>query len=158
MKKVGICAIMFYVTEHRTKMERRDILKREIDIKKELKIELGQIIKSNREAKGDSQRGLAKAIDLPNSNLKYIEDGINAPSFEIYKKIMIELNPNSKDRERMDYLYSGIRGTPPPDICEIVMNNPSLYGVLRAIDIESKISNEHVKKFAEIISAGNKGE
>ena len=79
-------------------------------------------------------------------------------SHEIYKKIMIELNPNSKDRERMDYLYSGIRGTPPPDICEIVMNNPSLYGVLRAIDIESKISNEHVKRFAEIISAGNKGE
>lgn len=71
---------------------------------------------------------------------------------------MIELNPNSKDRERMDYLYSRIRGTPPPDICEIVMNNPSLYGVLRAIDIESKISNEHVKKFAEIISVGNKGE
>ena len=138
--------------------ERRSILNREIDNKKELKEELGQLIKFNRKAKGETQRGLARAIDVPNSNLKYIEDGINAPSFETYKKIMIELNPNSKDRERMDYLYSGIRGTPPPDICEIVMNNPSLYGVLRAIDIESKISNEHVKRFAEIISAGNKGE
>ena len=138
--------------------EKRSISNQEIDNKKELKEELGQLIKFNRKAKGESQRGLARAIDVPNSNLKYIEDGINAPSFEIYKKIMIELNPNSKDRERMDYLYSGIRGTPPPDICEIVMNNPSLYGVLRAIDIESKISNEHVKRFAEIISAGNKGE
>ena len=77
--------------------ERRSILNREIDNKKELKEELGQLIKFNRKAKGESQRGLAKAIDLPNSNLKYIEDGINAPSFEIYKKIMIELNPNSKD-------------------------------------------------------------
>lgn len=80
-------------------------MNQEIDNKKELKEELGQLIKSNRKAKGESQRGLAKAIDLPNSNLKYIEDGINAPSFEIYKKIMIELNPNSKDREKMDYLY-----------------------------------------------------
>ena len=127
----------------------------EIEDKKELKEELGKKIKSIREAMGISQRELARRIDLPNSNLKYIEDGINAPSFEIYKKIIIELNPNSKDRERMDYLYSGIRGTPPPDICEIVMNNPSLYGALRAIDIESKISNDHVKRFAEIISAGN---
>lgn len=133
-------------------------MKREKKDKKQLKFELGQIIKSNREAKGDSQRGLAKAIDLPNTNLKYIEDGINAPSFEIYKKIIFELNPNSKDRERMDYLYSQIRGTPPPDICEIVMNNPSLYGVLRSIYIEPKITNDNVKRFAEIISAGNKGE
>lgn len=53
MKKVGICAIMFYVIEHITK-GRRGILKRETDIKKELKVELGQMIKSNREAKGDS--------------------------------------------------------------------------------------------------------
>ena len=150
MKKVGICAIMFYVTEHRTKRGRRDILKHEIDIKKELKIELGQIIKSNREAKGDSQRGLATAIDLPNSNLKYIEDGINAPSFEIYKKIMIELNPNSKDRERMDYLYSGIRGTPPPDICEFIMGNTELYEAIRGNS--SKLDNEQIKKISLIIN------
>lgn len=85
MKNIGEYDIMFYVIEHRTK-ERRSILNRDIDNKKELKEELGQLIKFNRKAKGESQRGLAKAIDLPNSNLKYIEDGINAPSFEIYKK------------------------------------------------------------------------
>lgn len=111
--------------------ERRSILNREIDNKKELKEELGKLIKFNRKAKGESQRGLAKAIDLPNSNLKYIEDGINAPSFEIYKKIMIELNPNSKDRERMDYLYSQIRGTPPPDICEFMLANNDIFNSIR---------------------------
>lgn len=58
-------------------------MKCQIDNRKELKIELGQIIKFNREAKGSSQRKLAKAIGLPNSNLKYIEDGINAPSPEV---------------------------------------------------------------------------
>lgn len=133
-------------------------MKREIDIKKELKIELGQIIKSNREAKGDSQRGLAKAINLPNSNLKYIEDGINAPSPEVYKNIILLLKPSDKDRGRMDYLYSQIRGTPPPDICDIVMKNTNLYEVLRAVGIETKISDNQVEKFAEIISAENRGE
>ena len=104
---------------------------KEQDSKKELKEELGKIIKSYRLEKGMSQRGLAKAIDLPNSNLKYIEDGINAPSFEVYKKIMRELNPNAKDRGRMDYLYSKIRGTPPPDICDFMLANHELFTAIR---------------------------
>ena len=138
--------------------ERRSILNREIDNKKELKEELGQLIKFNRKAKGESQRGLAKAIDLPNSNLKYIEDGINAPSPEVYKNIILLLKPSYEDRGRMDYLYSQIRGTPPPDICDIVMKNTNLYGFLRAVGIEIKISDNQVEKFAEIISAKNRGE
>lgn len=62
-------------------------------------------MKFNRKAKAESQRGLAKAIDLPNSNLKYIEDGINAPSPEVYKNIILLLKPNDEDWGRMDYLY-----------------------------------------------------
>ena len=126
-------------------------MKHEIDIKKELKIELGQIIKSNRGAKGDSQRGLAKAIDLPNSNLKYIEDGINAPSFEIYKKIMIELNPNSKDREKMDYLYSRIRGTPPPDICEFMLANNEMFDSIRKN--KCKLTRTQTEKLNTLLEA-----
>lgn len=125
-------------------------MKHEIDIKKELKIELGQIIKSNRGAKGDSQRGLAKAIDLPNSNLKYIEDGINAPSPEVYKNIIQLLKPGDKDRRRMDYLYSQIRGTPPPDICEFIMGNTELYEAIRGNS--SKLDNEQIKKISLIIN------
>lgn len=106
-------------------------MNREIDHKKELKEELGELIKFNRKEIGESQRGLSKAIGLPNSNLKYIEDGINAPSFEIYKKIMAKLNPNSKARERMDYLYSAIRGTPPPDICEFILANNEIFNSIR---------------------------
>lgn len=106
-------------------------MKCETDNKKELKEELGKIIKSNREAKGDSQRGLAKAIDLPNSNLKYIEDGINAPSPEVYKNIIQLLKPGDKDRRRMDYLYSQIRGIPPPDICEFMLANNEIFCSIR---------------------------
>ena len=111
--------------------ERRSILNREIDNKKELKEELGQLIKFNRKAKGESQRGLAKAIDLPNSNLKYIEDGINAPSPEVYKNIILLLKPSYEDRGRMDYLYSQIRRTPPPDICEFIIENDKVFESIR---------------------------
>lgn len=106
-------------------------MNREIDNKKELKEELGQLIKFNRKAKGESQRGLAKAIDLPNSNLKYIEDGINAPSPEVYKNIILLLKPSDKDRGRMDHLYSQIRGTPPPDICEFMLANKGIFNSIR---------------------------
>ena len=41
---------MFYVAEHRTK-RKEEISNREIDNKKELKEELGQLIKFNRKAK-----------------------------------------------------------------------------------------------------------
>ena len=106
-------------------------MKAENEDKKQLKVELGKLIKSNREAKDYSQRGLAKAIDLPNSNLKYIEDGINAPSPEVYKNIILQLNPNDKDRDKMDYLYSQIRGTPPPDICEFMIENDEVFNAIR---------------------------
>ena len=106
-------------------------MKTENEDKKQLKGELGKLIKSNREAKDYSQRGLAKAIDLPNSNLKYIEDGINAPSPEVYKNIILQLNPNDKDRDKMDYLYSQIRGTPPPDICEFMIENDEVFNAIR---------------------------
>ena len=122
--------------------EKRSISNQEIDNKKELKEELGQLIKFNRKAKGESQRGLAKAIDLPNSNLKYIEDGINAPSPEVYKNIILLLKPNDEDRVRMDYLYSQIRGTPPPDICEFIIENDEVFESIRKN--KCKLTRTHI--------------
>ena len=122
--------------------EKRSISNQEIDNKKELKEELGQLIKFNRKVKGESQRGLAKAIDLPNSNLKYIEDGINAPSPEVYKNIILLLKPNDEDRGRMDYLYSQIRGTPPPDICEFIIENDEVFESIRKN--KCKLTRTHI--------------
>ena len=122
--------------------EKRSISNQEIDNKKELKEELGQLIKFNRKAKVESQRGLAKAIDLPNSNLKYIEDGINAPSPEVYKNIILLLKPNDEDRGRMDYLYSQIRGTPPPDICEFIIENDEVFESIRKN--KCKLTRTHI--------------
>lgn len=123
-------------------------------IKKQLKVELGKLIKSNREAKDYSQRGFAKVIDLPNSNLKYIEDGINAPSPEVYKNIILQLNPNDKDRDKMDYLYSQIRRTPPPDICEFMIENDEVFNAIRKnkyklTRIQTGQLNKLLESFAE---------
>ncbi|MDU7069958.1 helix-turn-helix transcriptional regulator [Campylobacter ureolyticus] len=129
-------------------------MKTENEDKKQLKVELGKLIKSNREAKDYSQRGLAKVIDLPNSNLKYIEDGINAPSPEVYKNIILQLNPNDKDRDKMDYLYSQIRRTPPPDICEFMIENDEVFNAIRKnkyklTRIQTGQLNKLLESFAE---------
>ena len=133
-------------------------MNREIDNKKGLKEEFGQLKKFNRKAKGESKRGLTRAIDVPNSNLKYIEDGINAPSPEVYKKIILLLKPDDKDRGRMDNLYSQIRGTPPPDICEFMIENVYLYDVLRSLDNNYKKHDIKTKILNEVIFDVNKGE
>ena len=44
---------------------------------------LGQLI---RDCRGTlSQSKLAKKVGLPRSNMKYIEDGVNAPTAEVYE-------------------------------------------------------------------------
>jgi len=81
-----------------------------------------------------SQRELARKIDLPNSNLKYIEDGVNAPTHEVYADIIKTLKPKPKDLEEMDTLFSLIRKTPPPDVCNIINENKGMTEVIRIID------------------------
>ena len=59
---------------------------------------------------------------------------------------MIKLDPNSKDRERMDYLYSGIRGTPPPDICEFLMDNSMEFEFSSYIAFFRAVITFYIKK------------
>lgn len=88
---------------------------------KEQKLLLGQAIKAIRT---DDERGyvslrkMEDAVGIPASNIKYIEDGVNAPSPEAYEAIIKELNPTDEERKELDRLYSLIRGTPPPDVCK----------------------------------------
>ena len=81
-----------------------------------------------------SQRKLAGAVGLPPSNMKYIEDGVNAPSPEIYNKIIGILKPESKKRKEMDRLYMFIRKVPPPDVCKTMIENEAINEVMRMID------------------------
>lgn len=96
------------------------------------KMELGELLKSCR---GEiSLRKVADEIGLPPSNLKYIEDGVNAPTGEVFRKLILVLNPDTKTRSKMDKLYMAIREVPPPDVCDIIIKNQALISVLRPLD------------------------
>ena len=99
---------------------------------KNQKIKLGKLIKDCRGER--SLRCVAAAIGLSPSNLKYIEDGVNAPSPEIYIKLMHELEPKGKIKKDIEHSYMLIRQAPPPDIYEIIKTNERLNESLRIIE------------------------
>lgn len=110
------------------------------------KKKLGKLISKCR---GDkmSQSQLAKRVGLARSNMKYIEDGVNAPTADIYKRIIEELLPSPKRKAEMDRLFTKIRRVPPPDVCDVLLNNiqlmnsiQSLYGIQITDDQSKKIS------------------
>ncbi len=92
-----------------------------------------------------SQRELAKQINLSNSNLKYIEDGVNAPTHEIYAAIIKVLSPGPKEQKEMDRLFSLIRKTPPPDVCNIINETEGMNEAIRIID-GVPLNNEQLEK------------
>ena len=99
---------------------------------KNQKIELGILLK---ECRGErSLRNVAAAVGLSPSNLKYIEDGVNAPSPEIYIKLMHELEPKGKVKKDIEHAYMIIRQAPPPDVCKVITNNENLNDSLRVLE------------------------
>ena len=129
---------------------------------KKAKQKLGKTIKKLRENKEFSLRELARSVNLPPSNMKYIEDGINAPSPDKYLAIIRYLSPDSKNRDELDTAYSIIRGTPPPDVCNIICKNKGLNDVLRIIDGQTLSANQIeqlkqlIKSFKVEIEKGDK--
>lgn len=110
---------------------------------------------------GTSLRKIAEQIGLPHSNLKYIEDGVHAPTAEIYGKLISVLKPPAKERGKMDELYMAIRETPPPDVCNTILQNKSLITALRSLDgitLTADQSNEIQKLILSIAEANRKGE
>ena len=100
------------------------------DIKKQ-RIKLGKLIKDCRGEK--TMRSVAVAVGLSPSNLKYIEDGTNAPSPKIYTKLMQTLEPKGKIKKDIERAYMIIREAPPPDVYQIIKKNEGLNDSLRII-------------------------
>ena len=94
--------------------------------------ELGQLIRDCRKTLSQSQ--LAKKVGLPRSNMKYIEDGVNAPTAAVYDKLIKELNPDLETRQHMDQLYMAIRKVPPPDVCRTITQNKGLVDAMRILE------------------------
>ena len=99
---------------------------------KDMIIELGLLIRDCRGTLSQSQ--LAKRVGLPRSNMKYIEDGVNAPTAEVYDKLIKELKPDMQTRQRMDRLYMAIRKVPPPDVCRTITQNKDLVDAMRKLE------------------------
>ena len=105
--------------------------KKNFSMQDKKKKELGKLIRDLRESREISLRSLADAVGLSPSNLSYIEKGVNAPTGEVYLKIVEKINPDKKAYQKMDELYMAIRNLPPPDICELLMKNPELIEQIR---------------------------
>lgn len=118
---------------------------------KEAKVILGQLIKNRRNEKDLSLRSLARKVKIPVSNMKYIEDGVNAPGPEKYEALLDALSISAKNRSKYDSVYSVIRGTPPPDICKIICNNSGLNQVLRYIDNNRKLTKNQLSQIESLI-------
>ena len=101
--------------------------------------QLGELIS---EIRGErSLRKVAEPSGIPASQLQYIERGNMAPTAEVYPKLLNTLHPDKKQRSKMDQLYMTIRKAPPPDVCELLINNPNLITVLRSLK-DTKLSKQ----------------
>ena len=116
--------------------------KKNFDVQYETKQSLGNMISRLRQSHNLSLRQFAKLINLPPSNVTYLEKGVNAPSPEVYARIVNVLSPNVQEHQEMDMYYCKIRNIPPPDVCEILLNIPELREKLRILNNVQLSSNQ----------------
>ena len=102
-----------------------------------------------------SLRKIAKPSGIPASQLQYLEKGTMAPTADVYPKLLNVLNPSEKQRTKMDHLYMAIRKTPPPDICDLIINNQNLIPVLRAME-GAVLTSEKMKALLTAIAQENR--
>ena len=113
-------------------------------------IELGLLIRDCRGTLSQSQ--LAKRVGLPRSNMKYIEDGVNAPTADVYDKLIKELKPDLQARQRMDRLYMAIRKVPPPDICRTITQNKDLVDAMRKLE-GCNLTSDQIESVAALFAS-----
>lgn len=99
-----------------------------------------------------SQRQLAAAVGLLPSNMKYIEDGINCPTADVYSRLIAVLNPSEKKRAELDQAYMLIRNTPPPDVCNRVKKDQHLINLIRAMD-DAPLTETQTKQIMTLLSS-----
>lgn len=99
-----------------------------------------------------SQRQLALRVDLSPSNMKYIEDGINCPTAEVYSKLIGALNPTARNRKAMDEAYMLIRNAPPPDVCDRVKNDSKLMDAIRSMD-DTPLTETQARQLRELFAS-----
>ena len=115
--------------------------------------QLGELITECRGTR--SLRKIAKPSGIPASQMQYLEKGIMSPTADFYPKLLNVLNPSEKQRTKMDHLYMAILKTPPPDICDLIINNQNLIPVLRAME-GAVLTSEKMKALLTAIAQENR--
>ena len=116
---------------------------------------LGELI---RECRGSrSLRKIAEPSSIPASQLLSIENGTMAPTADVYPKLLNTLQPEEKLQAEMDQLYMTIRKTPPPDVCELIINNQILLSVLRKIGSEKSTEEQIESLLTSFLQENVKG-
>ena len=110
---------------------------------------LGELIAEYRGER--SLRQIAFPSGIAASQLQSIERGILAPTADVYPKLLATLQPDEKQKTELDRLYMTIRKTPPPDVCELLINNPDLITILRAIE-DAKLSEKDMNSALTLIA------
>ena len=110
---------------------------------------LGELIT---ECRGErSLRQIAFPSGIAASQLQSIERGFLAPTADVYLKLLDTLHPDEKQHTKMDQLYMTIRKTPPPDVCELLINNPNLIELLRVME-DVKLSKKDMNSALALIA------
>ena len=98
-----------------------------------------------------SLRKVAEPSGIPASQLQYIERGTMAPTAEVYGKLLDTLQPTREQQAELERLFMTIRKTPPPDVCELLINNPNLITVLRSME-DAKLSKKDMNSALALIA------
>ena len=110
---------------------------------------LGEMIA---ECRGErSLRQIAFPSGIAASQLQSIERGYLAPTADVYPKLLDTLQPDEKQKAELDRLYMTIRKTPPPDVCELLINNPNLIELLRVME-DAKLSKNDMNSALALIA------
>lgn len=118
------------------------------------KVALGQFISDLRNKKGFSLRKFADAVGLSPSNMTYIEKGINAPTAEVYEKILKELNPKTEEKNKMNRLFCRVRKVPTPEVCQVILNNYELGERIKSIG-NTVLTSEQLNLVEELFKSFN---
>ena len=84
--------------------------------------------------------------------MKYIEDGVNAPTAEVYEKLIDTLKPDPETHAKMDALYMAIRRIPPPDVCRTITQNKDLVDAIRKLE-GCNLTPDQIKSVADLFAS-----
>ncbi|MDP6884883.1 MAG: helix-turn-helix domain-containing protein, partial [Rhodospirillales bacterium] len=112
----------------------------------------GGHVRRLRSEKGMGQRELARALDVSPSYLNDIEkDKRVAPRPELVRAMADILEA---DAERIFDLAGRSRNAIPPDVGELVLDNPDIVGLLRAI-ADYGLNGAEIRRIKETMMASN---